>query len=120
MSIVSKLGGVTHFCISCIISFPMFQTISNALPPLFEMTQRDIQQRRDGHRHLNSDVASRARDRALIPDLFHRRNDERKAQRRRRQSSYAEWELRRHVPGLEVVQCKVCFAEVEVLYQDCS
>jgi hypothetical protein len=97
-----------------------FPVHSNALPTHFETAQRDVQQRRDHYRHLDADIASRARNRALVPDLIHRRNDERKAQRSCRQSSCALRELRRHVPGLEVVQRKVSFAKVEVFYQDRS
>jgi hypothetical protein len=97
-----------------------FPAPSNALPVLFEVAQRDVQQRCDGYCHFNADVASCARNWALVPDLVHRRNDERKAQHTCRQSSCAEREPGRHVPGSEVVQRKVCPAKVDVLYQDRS
>ena len=81
----------------------LFPSLSNTPPTLFKMAQWDVNQRRDGQCHLNAGVASRARNWASVPDLVHRRNDDREAQRRCRQSSCAERELRRLVPGLEVV-----------------
>lgn len=82
-----KLSGTNEAQIR--FSILLFLAHSNAHPTLFEMAQREVQQRRDRHRRLNADVASCARNRACIPDLIHRRNDERKAQHRCRQSGRA-------------------------------
>ena len=91
---------------------------SNALPALFKVPQRNIEQSRHRHCDLEADITGRARDRARIPYLTHRRDHNRKAQSTRPQGSCTQRKLRWHVPGSDVIEGKVALAEIQVFDAD--
>jgi hypothetical protein len=56
-----------------------FHSFSNASPTLFKAAQWNIKQSRDYHRHFKANITSLARNRARIPHLTHRGDNEHEA-----------------------------------------